>query len=191
MDEIDKYFTRLEPLVRKPVFTGTSARCRIVPSTSQPKRPIKLTGDVKETLEEDIECMREMMKKNMMVNNVVTDASDGAIDDVHVRYNLKKSHSSRKLPIYESKQQILEALEKNSALVITGNTGCGKTTQVSLFYLETSVRRSKLKLLSPLNGIDLGTANDHRRCIFKEEALQHCRNTTTSNCRSEHSRTRM
>lgn len=46
-----------------------------------------------------------------------------------------------KLPIFSMKEQILEAIDQNSVILIRGNTGCGKTTQVKYliaFYLYNS-----------------------------------------------------
>lgn len=39
--------------------------------------------------------------------------------------------SRRKLPAYARQEEILEAINNNQVVVISGETGCGKTTQVS------------------------------------------------------------
>ncbi|TSK22801.1 DExH-box ATP-dependent RNA helicase DExH1 [Bagarius yarrelli] len=44
-----------------------------------------------------------------------------------------------KLPVWEKKQNILDALGKNQVLVISGMTGCGKTTQIPQFILDDSL----------------------------------------------------
>ncbi len=36
----------------------------------------------------------------------------------------------RKLPAYARQEEILEAINNNQVVVISGETGCGKTTQV-------------------------------------------------------------
>ncbi|XP_062852222.1 putative ATP-dependent RNA helicase DHX57 [Trichomycterus rosablanca] len=46
----------------------------------------------------------------------------------------------QKLPVWEERQNILEALEKNQVLVISGMTGCGKTTQIPQYILDQSLR---------------------------------------------------
>uniref|UniRef100_A0A8B9RK37 RNA helicase n=1 Tax=Astyanax mexicanus TaxID=7994 RepID=A0A8B9RK37_ASTMX len=53
-----------------------------------------------------------------------------------------------KLPVWEEKENILHALEKNQVLVISGMTGCGKTTQIPQYILDYS-----------LNGRPEGVAN--------------------------------
>ncbi|KAF5910256.1 putative ATP-dependent RNA helicase DHX57 [Clarias magur] len=44
-----------------------------------------------------------------------------------------------KLPVWKKRQNILDALEKNQVLVISGMTGCGKTTQIPQFILDDSL----------------------------------------------------
>ena len=40
------------------------------------------------------------------------------------------------LPIFSVKNQIMEAIYENPVIIIRGNTGCGKTTQVNSFLLK-------------------------------------------------------
>lgn len=47
----------------------------------------------------------------------------------------------KKLPAYQKEQEILELLEQNQVLVISGETGCGKTTQVAQFILDDYIRK--------------------------------------------------
>lgn len=44
--------------------------------------------------------------------------------------------SQKELPIYEFKQTILQTLEKHNVLLIAGDTGCGKSTQVPQYIME-------------------------------------------------------
>ena len=36
----------------------------------------------------------------------------------------------KELPVYQFKDDILDAIQKNNIVIIRGSTGCGKTTQV-------------------------------------------------------------
>jgi len=36
----------------------------------------------------------------------------------------------QRLPVFNSRQQILEQIKRNNVILIRGATGCGKTTQV-------------------------------------------------------------
>ena len=49
----------------------------------------------------------------------------------------------KKLPASELKSVILEAIETSSAAVISGATGCGKTTQVPQFIFEEAIKAGK------------------------------------------------
>lgn len=42
----------------------------------------------------------------------------------------------KKLPSYNLREHIVDAINRNQVLVITGETGCGKTTQVAQFILD-------------------------------------------------------
>ena len=41
-----------------------------------------------------------------------------------------------KLPAYEVRHKIIELVEHHNVIVISGETGCGKTTQVPQYILE-------------------------------------------------------
>ena len=42
----------------------------------------------------------------------------------------------KNLPVYDYRKQIIETINNNSVCIITGETGCGKTTQVPQYLLE-------------------------------------------------------
>ncbi|CAB0008350.1 unnamed protein product [Nesidiocoris tenuis] len=44
------------------------------------------------------------------------------------------------LPVFSMKSAIMEAINENSVIIIRGNTGCGKTTQVCQFILDDYVQ---------------------------------------------------
>lgn len=47
---------------------------------------------------------------------------------------------NRALPIFEAREQILKAIGRNQVSIISGDTGCGKSTQLPLFLYEASLR---------------------------------------------------
>ena len=52
---------------------------------------------------------------------------------------LKKLRQSQaNLPIAEYRQEILDSLEKNQVIIIAGDTGCGKSTQVPQYLLQAN-----------------------------------------------------
>lgn len=49
----------------------------------------------------------------------------------------------RNLPVFSYKRTILEAISEQRVLIISGGTGCGKTTQVPQFVLEEAASQGK------------------------------------------------
>lgn len=48
-----------------------------------------------------------------------------------------------KLPAFELQEEIVKAINENQVIVITGETGCGKTTQVAQFILDDYLKQKK------------------------------------------------
>ncbi|CAH1239477.1 DHX36 [Branchiostoma lanceolatum] len=48
-----------------------------------------------------------------------------------------------KLPSYNMRQELLQLVHKNQVVVISGETGCGKTTQVAQFILDDMIERGQ------------------------------------------------
>ena len=46
------------------------------------------------------------------------------------------------LPIIQKKTEIIEAIKKNCVVIISGETGSGKTTQIPKFCLEAEIGRA-------------------------------------------------
>ncbi|XP_030375012.1 probable ATP-dependent RNA helicase spindle-E [Scaptodrosophila lebanonensis] len=55
-------------------------------------------------------------------------------------FDLKRDTS---LPIYAQREEIMEAIDKNPIVIIKGETGCGKTTQVPQYILDEAVKREQ------------------------------------------------
>jgi len=63
-------------------------------------------------------------------------------DDVYDRYDFSRP-SLPDLPIFNHSRQILEHLEQNNIIIIQGNTGCGKTTQVPQIIIDAARSQRK------------------------------------------------
>ena len=50
---------------------------------------------------------------------------------------IKWIEERKELPVYQIKGQIINTLKKENAMVVSGDTGCGKTTQVLLKLFRT------------------------------------------------------
>lgn len=53
-------------------------------------------------------------------------------EDFYKQFDFRH-RSEVQLPIHENEANILNTIEKNPVCILTGDTGCGKTTQVSFF----------------------------------------------------------
>ena len=51
---------------------------------------------------------------------------------------LKMLKSRQSLPAWNSRDEFLTKLLENQGLVVTGETGCGKTTQIPQFIMESN-----------------------------------------------------
>lgn len=61
--------------------------------------------------------------------------------------NARSAGSSSKasnLPVFSYKQQILELVEANQVVVISGDTGCGKSTQIPQFLLDDAIAKGSI-----------------------------------------------
>ncbi|XP_012229810.1 putative ATP-dependent RNA helicase DHX57 isoform X2 [Linepithema humile] len=67
--------------------------------------------------------------------------------------NYKKMQEVRKkLPAWSNTNEILETVDKNQVVIISGETGCGKSTQVPQFILDDwIVKRSQSEIKSHIN----------------------------------------
>ena len=70
-----------------------------------------------------------------------------ASEDLKAIWSSIKSSSSygkmlnfrKKLPIWNFKDELIAAVEKNQVVIVCGETGCGKSTQVPVFILENEL----------------------------------------------------
>ena len=60
----------------------------------------------------------------------------------------KKNNKNTSLPIYTKENEILEEINKNRVIIISGNTGCGKSTQVPQMIYDT-FPKSKILITQP------------------------------------------
>ncbi|KAG0491473.1 hypothetical protein HPP92_004871 [Vanilla planifolia] len=49
----------------------------------------------------------------------------------------------RSLPSYKEKEALLQAISRNQVVVISGETGCGKTTQIPQYILESEINATR------------------------------------------------
>jgi hypothetical protein len=67
------------------------------------------------------------------------------------------AEARRRLPAFEKRSEVLELLASNRAVVVTGETGCGKTTQVPQYLYEQDCTR-KILICQPRRLAAVGVA---------------------------------
>ncbi|CAK9133268.1 unnamed protein product [Ilex paraguariensis] len=72
---------------------------------------------------------------------------------VHASRPKEIEKKRRDLPIVMMEQEIMEAIKENSSLIICGETGCGKTTQVPQFLYEAGFGSNQCSVRSGIIGV--------------------------------------
>ncbi|XP_076232336.1 ATP-dependent DNA/RNA helicase DHX36 isoform X2 [Calliopsis andreniformis] len=86
---------------------------------------------------------RAMLIKSKLSRN--SDLDDKLLDEFKSQKSSpeyeKMMKFRSKLPSYQMKEEILKAIRENQVLIISGETGCGKTTQITQFILDDEIER--------------------------------------------------
>lgn len=91
----------------------------------------KLTGTTKKMARDCLKDLEMQTEQNSKVlNNLVNDS----------KYRRMMSYRE-KLPAYKMRNDIVKLVQDNQVVVISGETGCGKTTQVTQFILDDYIER--------------------------------------------------
>ena len=56
---------------------------------------------------------------------------------------LSRGQTRKKLPVWEQRNDFYEMIQKNQTIVLVGETGSGKTTQIPAFVLDASIARQR------------------------------------------------
>lgn len=102
------------------------------PAIESPKRHIRETGNL-------ADCPRLQVISAPVV--------------VHVLRPKEVENKRKDLPIVMLEQEIMEAINENITVIICGETGCGKTTQVPQFLYEAGFGSDKSSLRSGIIGV--------------------------------------
>ncbi|KAH9329484.1 hypothetical protein KI387_001592, partial [Taxus chinensis] len=110
---------------------GTSNSERLEEGSSQVKFKQACTSSSQE-YKSDIKCDAEMEKLSLHLRT--------RQHDLKASSSVKAMQSFREtLPAYKMKDELLQAVANNQVLVVSGETGCGKTTQLPQFILEDQI----------------------------------------------------
>ncbi|XP_043590045.1 ATP-dependent RNA helicase DHX30-like isoform X1 [Bombus pyrosoma] len=94
-----------------------------------------------------IPCATELNEENLkkeLGDNLSLDDDFTKVSSSHSVRNVKiRRYEDIDLPIINYKEKILNTLENNQVLIIKGDTGCGKSTQVPQFILDEYIKQNK------------------------------------------------
>ncbi|VDQ02992.1 unnamed protein product [Trichobilharzia regenti] len=76
------------------------------------------------------------LAKNISIDNELIQSMK---DCRNSQMYMKMLESRRRLPAYQIKEDVVSTVQNNQVVIISGETGCGKTTQVPQFILEDQV----------------------------------------------------
>lgn len=126
--------------------------------------------------------------KNDKINDILITSLVKLDEKLFQEFSLKTSNeefqkvleSRTRLPVWSQKETILKAVKDNQVVVISGATGCGKTTQICQFLLDQAI---ELKIGSTFRAI----CTQPRRLAaisvahrVAEERIESCGDSTSS-----------
>lgn len=114
-------------------------------SMDQRVHPHSMCNKNKEILNNYVKCEISMAANSIEDNRVHDSLGKLCLEPMK---NVSKTQSPmwkerESLPIFNSKQKILKAIAKNSVVIVSAETGSGKTTQVSQYILEEAAEKRK------------------------------------------------
>lgn len=119
------------------IFCGSTSGIFSLQSNIKRDNKSKLTFDDENVLQWEIEGIRKRLDEAIKFkeSEVFNENAMGRAD-FNKSYEMYKTNSPSPLllPIHSSKQSILNKIEDYSSIIIVGNTGCGKSTQVLQNY---------------------------------------------------------
>ncbi|EFN61923.1 Probable ATP-dependent RNA helicase DHX36 [Camponotus floridanus] len=91
-----------------------------------------INGNIEHNLVKAISMEVKLQRNSNMDTILLNEYKDKQIQDNYL--NMLKFR--QKLPVYHKKSEILQLIKDNQVIVISGETGCGKTTQIAQFILD-------------------------------------------------------
>lgn len=113
-------------------------------------------------------CLKNVIQQNCrLIKKYLQKQQDS--DSVYWKFLKKRT----KLPAFEKKQEILDLLAQHQVIIVSGDTGCGKSTQIPQYILENWFEKASTNLLSTNsnNPVQLNVA-DRDLKVNKKEGLE-------------------
>ncbi|RVE42597.1 hypothetical protein evm_012766 [Chilo suppressalis] len=85
---------------------------------------------------DDLSCCPEKERSPQLAHKTLGQLNNGVAQVPNTIYNPDLIKFREKLPVYEQRQELLNAITHNQVIIVAGATGCGKTTQLPQLVLE-------------------------------------------------------
>lgn len=131
MDRDRNWWSRPTAQSTGTIFCGSSSQINSSEMNDTARTRPKLSSLEMEMIENSIDSMRQRIDQIQQLSDIADKPTDLISTDVYKKFDFDTA-SSKHLPIYSSKEAILETIKRHYATIIVGNTGCGKTTQVCI-----------------------------------------------------------
>ncbi|XP_045500941.1 3'-5' RNA helicase YTHDC2-like [Colias croceus] len=85
---------------------------------------------------EDLSCCPEKERSPQLAHKSMGQLNNGVAQIPNTSYNPELIKFREKLPVYEQRHELMNAINSNQVIIVAGATGCGKTTQLPQLVLE-------------------------------------------------------
>ncbi|XP_053612079.1 3'-5' RNA helicase YTHDC2-like [Plodia interpunctella] len=85
---------------------------------------------------DDLSCCPEKERSPQLAHKTLGQLNNGVAQVPNTTYNPDLVKFREKLPIYEQRQELINAITHNQVIIVAGATGCGKTTQLPQLVLD-------------------------------------------------------
>ncbi|KAL1368963.1 hypothetical protein HN51_023103 [Arachis hypogaea] len=170
---VDIQLTRTEREVSSPTYLALESSQATIPANESINKPV-----TKIPIEKQLDEIRSACLASCSTNGIASTKSRDKTDEngnrinelsnpadpfaqrpsttptvVHVYRPAEVEEKRKDLPIVMMEQEIMEAINYHSSVIICGETGCGKTTQVPQFLYEAGYGSSKSHIHSGIIGV--------------------------------------
>ncbi|XP_013183775.2 3'-5' RNA helicase YTHDC2 [Amyelois transitella] len=85
---------------------------------------------------DDLSCCPEKERSPQLAHKTLGQLNNGVAQIPNTTYNPDLVKFRDKLPVYEQRQELINAITHNQVIIVAGATGCGKTTQLPQLVLD-------------------------------------------------------
>ncbi|XP_046674057.1 ATP-dependent DNA/RNA helicase DHX36-like isoform X2 [Homalodisca vitripennis] len=98
-----------------------------------------ITGSMSKNVDNALQMKSKLSRERELDRELLEDLREKQSSEQY----LEMQEFRRKLPAWEKREELLHMIENNQIIVISGETGCGKTTQVAQFILDNEIERGR------------------------------------------------